>query len=191
MKDHDAGRKSIDRRAARTRAKLHDALLALLAEQGYEAIAVSDICERAKVSRSTFYAHYADKDDLMRGGLDHLRPLASARAGRSDARLSFGVSLLHHARDHVHFHKSLGDRGVAIIHETIRTILSDLVRSELCSAARETSRDGVPRELAVQYLVGAYMAAVKWWLDSGTRLPTAQVDAMLRRLARDGIASLA
>jgi AcrR family transcriptional regulator len=188
MTGHDTREKSIDRRAARTRVKLHDALLALLAEQGYEAIAVSDICARAGVSRSAFYAHYADKDDLIRGGLDHLGRLASAPAGGCDARPAFGVSLLQHARDHAHLHKSLGDRGLAIVHDRIRTILSDLMRGELSSAARETSRDAMPRELAVQYRVGAYMAVIKWWLDGGTRLPAVQVDAMLRRLTREGVA---
>jgi hypothetical protein len=35
------------------------------------------------------------------------------------------------------------------------------------------------------------MAVIKWWLDDGTRLPATQVDAMLRRLAREGITQLA
>jgi AcrR family transcriptional regulator len=190
MSDRDTPRPPIDRRAARTRAKLHDALLALLAEQDYEAIAVTDVCARADVSRSAFYAHYADKDDLMRDGLDHLRRLASAQASHGDASLAFGVNLLHHARDHLHFHKSLGDRALAIIDERIRAILSDRVRNELAAAARQTSRD-VPRELVIQYLVGGYMAAVRWWLDGGARLPAVQVDAMLRKLATEGVAGRA
>src|SRR5262245_45123225 len=56
----------IDRRVARTRAMLHQALLALIMEKGYEAISVADICERADVGRSTFYAHFTGKDDLKR-----------------------------------------------------------------------------------------------------------------------------
>ena len=190
MNDRVTARRPIDRRAARTRAKLHGTLLALLAERDYEAIAVADICARADVSRSAFYAHYAGKDDLMRDGLDHLRQLASARPACGEARPPFGVSLLRHARDHARFHKSLGDRALAIVDERIRAILSDRVRNELAAAAHQTSRD-VPRELTVQYLVGAYMAVIKWWLDGGARLPAAQVDSMLRRLATDGISNLA
>ncbi|RUW95783.1 TetR family transcriptional regulator, partial [Mesorhizobium sp. M8A.F.Ca.ET.059.01.1.1] len=52
-------RSTIDRRVARTRALLQDALIALIPERGYAAITVEDICEKANVGRSTFYTHYA------------------------------------------------------------------------------------------------------------------------------------
>ncbi|MDX1162466.1 hypothetical protein GOL75_14190 [Sinorhizobium medicae] len=38
----------------------------------------------------------------------------------------------------------------------------------------------------VQYLVGAYMAVLTWWLDGGTKLPPELVDGMFRRLTFDG-----
>ena len=65
----------IDRRVARTRAMLHQALLSLILQKGYEATTVEDICEAANVGRSTFYAHYTSKDDLKRSGLESLRRL--------------------------------------------------------------------------------------------------------------------
>ncbi|KAF0845629.1 TetR/AcrR family transcriptional regulator [Nocardia caishijiensis] len=54
-----------DRRVRRTRDALHRALIELMIERGYERVTVSDIIERADVGRSTFYAHYRDKDDLL------------------------------------------------------------------------------------------------------------------------------
>ena len=45
----------IDRRVARTRASLQDALIALIPELGYTSITVEDICARANSGRSTFY----------------------------------------------------------------------------------------------------------------------------------------
>jgi hypothetical protein len=38
------------------------------------------------------------------------------------------------------------------------------------------------RELVVEYVVGAYMAVLVWWLDGGAKLQPRQVDAMFRRL---------
>jgi hypothetical protein len=49
------------------------------------------------------------------------------------------------------------------------------------------SADAIPRELAVQYLVGAFMAVMTWWLDGGAKLPPNRIDAMFRRLATEGI----
>ncbi|MER9613505.1 TetR/AcrR family transcriptional regulator, partial [Mesorhizobium sp. M0312] len=75
MKIERAGeRNTIDRRVARTRGLLQDALIALIPERGYAAITVDDICQRANVGRSTFYTHYADKDALRSATIEaHLR----------------------------------------------------------------------------------------------------------------------
>src|SRR5215213_8621419 len=64
---------SVDRRALRTRTTLHRALIGLIIERDYDEISVGDIAEAANVGRSTFYAHFTDKDDLLRTGLGHLR----------------------------------------------------------------------------------------------------------------------
>src|SRR5690242_5877298 len=67
-----AGRKA-DRRPERTRAQLHQALLALVVERRYEEITVQDILDRANIGRSTFYVHFRDKDELFLSGMPQLR----------------------------------------------------------------------------------------------------------------------
>lgn len=188
---------SIDRRVARTRATLHQTLMSLILKQGYEAITIQDICEAANVGRSTFYAHYASKDDLMRSGLDHLRRVlvdrqrdALATPGDIKHRsLGFSLTLFEHARDHIDLHRGLVGGG-AVALGIIRQILSDLVRDELAATVNKTSEDAIPRELVVQYVVGAYMAVLTWWLDKGAKLPPQRIDAMFRRLATEGITLL-
>lgn len=54
-----------DPRAARSKAKISSAFLALLEEQPFSKISVSMIIKKAGVNRSTFYAHYLDKFDLL------------------------------------------------------------------------------------------------------------------------------
>jgi AcrR family transcriptional regulator len=185
---------SIDRRVMRTRAALHEALLSLIAVKGYDAVTVEDICARANVGRSTFYAHYANKNALMRFGLRNLRtallggrpPPASARA--DTARLAFSLPMFEHARAHAHLHGALlGTRGGRLALDGVRDTLGDVVRRELVSIAGKGAREPVPRELVVRYLVGAYMAVAAWWLDQGARFAPAEVDAMFQSLALDGI----
>ena len=60
-----AERKRMDARVRRTRDALGDALVALMQEKPFDTITVQDVLDRAKVGRSTFYAHYSDKDDLL------------------------------------------------------------------------------------------------------------------------------
>lgn len=187
----------IDRRVARSRELLHQALFSLILEKAYEAITVEDICERANVGRSTFYAHFTSKDDLKRRGLEHLRRelidhqrKASSPADENVRGLAFTLTMFEHARDHIHLYRALvGSRGGAIALTTIRQTLCEIVRGELAEI-QDKDAHGIPREFAVQYIVGAYMAVLTWWLDGGAKLPPSRMNAMFQRLASDGITSL-
>ncbi|HEY7418111.1 MAG TPA: TetR/AcrR family transcriptional regulator, partial [Ktedonobacteraceae bacterium] len=59
-----------DRRVRRTQQLLAKALIALTLEKGYEAVTIRDITERADIGYATFFRHYHDKDELLRGVLD-------------------------------------------------------------------------------------------------------------------------
>src|SRR5882762_8991373 len=104
---------AIDRRIPRTRAMLQHALNSLILKKDYEAITIKDICDSANVGRSTFYAHYTSKDDLMRSGLENLRRVLvdrqrDALATPGDIRhrsLGFSLTLFQHARDHIDLHR--------------------------------------------------------------------------------------
>lgn len=65
----------LDRRVQKTRKLLQDALIELVAEKGYESVSIREILDRANVGRSTFYAHFQDKDQLLHSILDRLNEL--------------------------------------------------------------------------------------------------------------------
>jgi AcrR family transcriptional regulator len=183
----------IDRRAARTRKALHQALMALILRKGYEAITVQDIIDEADVGRSTFYAHYAGKEDLLRSGFQFLRTTLTeaqraARAktdGSRDELLGFSLALFEHASGYTDVYRALvGGRGGAVAVNEIRRILSELVRKELPAAQDDGA---VSRELVVQFVVGAFLTVLTWWLERKPGLPPPQVDAMFRRLALNGV----
>ena len=54
-----------DLRIIKTNKILFDALLKLMKKKNFEKIKISDICEEALINRSTFYAHYEDKYELL------------------------------------------------------------------------------------------------------------------------------
>jgi AcrR family transcriptional regulator len=186
----------IDRRVVRTRATLQHALNSLILKKRYEVITIKEICDAADVGRSTFYAHYTSKDDLKRKGFERLRGLLTDRqrqalAMPTDAghrNFAFSLAMFEHARDHRHHYRALvGGRGGIVSLGTIRQILSDLVHRELAETSRKGTSDAVPRELAVQYIVGAFMAVMTWWLDGGAKLSPERIDAVFRRLALQGL----
>ena len=96
--------------------------------------------------------------------------------------------MFEHARDHIELYRALvGNRGGAIALDTIRQILTDIVRGEAVRNPSMKSEAVVPPEIVIQYIVGAYMSVLTWWLNGGAKLPPAQIDAMFQRLALQGI----
>ncbi len=57
--------KTEDRRLAKTRESLYRALHALMGNTPWDAITIKTICEQANVARSSFYAHFDNKTELL------------------------------------------------------------------------------------------------------------------------------
>src|SRR5947209_140157 len=54
------------------RERLERAALALFVERGYDATTVAEIADRAGLTKSTFFRHFADKREVLFGGQDVL-----------------------------------------------------------------------------------------------------------------------
>lgn len=65
--------KKTDLRVIRTKKLLCESLSKLLREKSFEEIKISDICNRALINRSTFYAHYSNKYELLNDLFENLR----------------------------------------------------------------------------------------------------------------------
>ncbi|MBI4920994.1 MAG: helix-turn-helix transcriptional regulator [Devosia nanyangense] len=178
----------MDRRALRTRRALHEALIQLIFERDYDGISVADIADAANVGRSTFYAHFTDKDDLLRSGIDHLRAILFAEhssdiAGETQAErrpLGFSRFMTGHIQEQLGLYRAImRGRAGPIILGQIRQFLSEIVRKELIAS----SGNKAAPEITVQFVVGAYMSVLTWWLDRGAVEPAEHIDAAFRSLA--------
>ena len=118
-----------DRRVRRTRRALRDALIELILERGWEGFGVQDVCERADVGRSTFYTHFADKEELVAGSFDDLRRTIRAQVagGGGDARpLAFSRGLVEHAHEQRRlFLAVVGKRSGLLVQRRFRELVLD------------------------------------------------------------------
>jgi AcrR family transcriptional regulator len=112
-KPPDSTRKT-DRRVQRTRDALGDALITLMREKPFNAITVQEVLDLAGVSRSTFYTHFHDKDDLFLSNADdsfhHMANLLALRDEASQ-RVAPVRELLAHAASLGEFHAALVASG--------------------------------------------------------------------------------
>ncbi len=142
--------------------------------------------ERAKLGRATFYAHFENKEDLLRSGLDKLRALLTqvSSATEPGRPLAFSLEFFRHVDRHRRLYRALvGREGGTVIDRELRKVLAELIRPEL-SQSRRQKRDV---ELAVQYLVGGIMSTVTWWLDYNVSFSPEEVDQAFRRVTLPGL----
>jgi AcrR family transcriptional regulator len=178
--------KRTDRRIARTRRLLQDALIELMSEKGYEATTVQEIIDRANVGRATFYAHFESKRALLESRLEALRDLLAGHRSRAPLRFGFSLAMLEHARDHLALYRSIAGResgGFAM--KRIHQIISDLVDADLKSLG--VLRGAQQQSLAAEFVAGAFMSVMTWWLERGAAIAPQDIDASFRRLVTQGV----
>ncbi len=71
----------------------------LILEKGYDAVTVTDIIARADVGRSTFYAHFTDKQDVLFSNLDQLTFLHPAPRDDPGELFAFSRPMFEHVRE--------------------------------------------------------------------------------------------
>jgi AcrR family transcriptional regulator len=160
----------MDRRVQKTRKLLQDALIELVAEKGYESVTIQEILDTANVGRSTFYAHFQDKDQLLHSILDQLDELfeqhtkqlreATKNSGGADLTklspsLSPTLSLFQFVGQHHRFFKAmLGKRAYGIfakpvydyVFAHVHGIFTQPVHDEALAKLHAPFKGLIPRE---------------------------------------------
>jgi len=181
-----------DRRVEKTKRALFEALVELMVEKGYEAISVADVAERANVGRSTFYAHYADKEDLLQESLQGLRhhlttaaPIRKDTEGPVHPALAFSLPMLLHVQEVRELFCALaGKQQGAPVHAQLHVMLADLVREALEADNGATTR---PTVLVAEAIVGAFLSVATWWMNGHDELSAEEVDGAFRALFTPGL----
>ena len=183
--------KRIDRREHKTLQALHRALMSLLLRKKYEAITIQEIIDTANVGRSTFYAHFSNKDELWRSGFKQLEAKLRETQSKPDPRnlkggdLGFSLVMFEHAREYRNVFRALvGRRAGAMAITQIRRVLTEIVQDD---AGSKGIVEGIPQELAVRFIVDTFVNVLRWWLDQEPRLSPVKADLLFRRLVQHGI----
>ena len=172
-----------DRRVRRTRRSLREALVALITERGYEKVTVQDVLDRADVGRSTFYAHYRDKDALFASCFDDLRADLERELGAmgamgaappGDPTSPMGV-IFEHAGRNRRVYQAV---GAAHLHRLIYEALRDHL-------AEHGTR--LPVEIVAQYHAGALIGLLSWWVSAGFPYGPDEMARMCREMTQPGV----
>jgi len=183
-----------DRRVERTKQALRDALIELMHERELEGIHVADIAERANVGRSTFYAHYRDKRELLVDGVDQLKGWLRARIGDAEGptsthpALRFAHPMIEHAAENRALFRALVGTGAAPeVMDELQRMLAEIVRVALGGKAKVTRRRPTPEEPLAEAIAGAFLGLLVWWLERDGSTSAAELEATFVRLMQPGL----
>jgi AcrR family transcriptional regulator len=171
-----------DRRVARTRRSLQNALFRLILEKGYAAVMVEDITERADLGRTTFYLHYRSKEDLL---LESVRDMLDELIGRlsqlwiepnkeespvSELLLkSTTLAFQNVQKNSILYTIVLRGEGTHEVIWGLRKIIIQAISQliQRITARQNTSLNlNVPMEIFLAGLSGSWIGLVTWWLEN-------------------------
>lgn len=166
----------MDRRIVKTQTALLRALKRLMSRCSWEEINVQKICREADVSRSTFYAHFSTKQDLLEFSFDQLEMrldgIEQDRGLDGYQTFQFLPRLLRHIRDHREMMKP-SRRTIAgyILFNRFRVVIYDLVHREIRTSdfSSSKSRDDT------LFLCGGLSALIEKWNESGCALSQTKI----------------
>jgi AcrR family transcriptional regulator len=182
---------AIDKRARRTRELLSEALLSLGAEREFDALSVGDLALGAGVARSTFYKHFASKDDfLVRSWVNLLEKTEAAVAARYPNRADLvpSATLFHHIAGQEAYVRSLVRSGGYLRQMAAgEIVLRDIVHANLRRVRPDLSRDR--RQEAAIYVAAGFVGLLRWWMESGLERSPEDMQAAFARLTELALAS--
>ncbi|HEY7405087.1 MAG TPA: TetR/AcrR family transcriptional regulator [Candidatus Angelobacter sp.] len=186
-----AAKPKADRRALRTRNVLGDALVELIQQRPFHSIKVQDVLDRAGVSRSTFYSHYRDKEDLFLSDVEDFWEMLSnliERSGEQSQRVAPVQELFAHVAEAKSFVDALTAAGK--IHDVMEQGRGEFARA---IEKRLLKLNQLPGAKTGTYaaqahgLAGALFSMLNWWIDRGMPVSAAEMDETFHRLVWSGV----
>lgn len=162
----------MDRRQRKTRQAILAAFESLAAREHYADITVAQIIERADIGRSTFYAHFGTKDELLdqmcaelfahvfEGVETHAHTHEDLQTVTLEGMLAH---LLYHLRDN---HHGICGKLLAEGEPHFTAHFTKLLSAFLATRLPERS-SWVPQDLMQALLVGCFCQAIGWWHEGG------------------------
>jgi AcrR family transcriptional regulator len=176
----------VDRRVLKSREAIKKAVIELMSEKTFDDITIKDICDRANVSRGTFYLHYSDKfdllDKLIEEQINEMREICEW-ACELDWIDATRVFFEYFERNYLFFSTMLANKGAPSFRSRFLEFLIEEFKDEV--DITEERNQGLNEDVMLQFMATAYVGVVEWWITNGMPYPphvmAKQVGMLLER----------
>jgi len=183
-----------DRRTKRTRQLLGDALVELMLEKRFDDITIQDILDRADIGRSTFYAHYTDKEHLLMSQIEsliHQLDEYTTKKGYLHNGLLPSLELFRHVQQQRRLMQAfVWGRGAEMLTRNFQGQVSKVIEQNLLSLTGDQVDFSVPLPVVANFVASTFLMLLRWWFDDDMRHTPEQMDEMFQKLVMPGIHGL-
>jgi len=181
------------------RERLERAALALFAENGYDATTVAQIADRAGLTKSTFFRHFADKREVLFGGQERLTEAFTSAIGTAPPSatttecLSAALEAVEVVCTPQRHEFALQRRAVIAAHSELQEReLLKMARLGLAvaEALRARGADDITARLAAEVGMLAFSTAFARWAEPGNEEPFPPIAHAALRELQDRAAAL-
>ncbi len=180
----------MDRRQQKTRAAVFTAFSALLSRKSYSRITVQEIIDEANVGRTTFYAHFETKDDLLKALCEEL--FGHIINSAMDCTHTHGLysdgsapsSVFCHLLQHLQENENnilelLSCESSEIFLRYFKDSLDALIRQQFVGQNRTANTD-IPQDFLVNHITGSFVEMVLWWIKGRMKQTPEELDRYFR-----------
>jgi len=160
----------MDRRQQKTRAAIIKAFSKLIEKKHYTNLTVQDIIDEANIGRSTFYAHFETKDDLLKTLCSDIFSHVFSDEIMSEKchDYSSGDNSLEGKLAHVLHHIKESETNIAGIlscesGELLMRYFKEQL-AQLFSKYLNELKVTAPADFVLNHFVGSFAETVKWWI---------------------------
>jgi len=179
-----------DRRVQRTRKLLQESIMALILEEGYDAISIQDITDKANLGRATFYLHFKDKDDLLQDVMDQMisdfmdqvPELSEVQWQLKDRKAV--EKLFDFAADHYDLYRILifSSGGITASRQLQSKIAENIEAAIRREIEEKNAQPLVPPNFIANHFAGSLLATIYWWLDNDLPYHVEQMASMFQKV---------
>lgn len=182
-----------DRRSQRTRQLASRALVELMLEKRYDDITVQDIIDRANIGRSTFYAHFLDKEDLLVSDFSRVLDMFSQHGGEGQGNTGAHgppnvAVFFRHVQEYQQLYKALVRSGqIELLTKKAHQRLRHNIEQHLVQFDASNRSPVVLLSLAASTMASTMVSMLQWWLDNEMPYTPEQMEALFHQLVLPGI----
>ena len=173
--------KKKDLRIIRTKKMLHQALIELMKDKTFEEIKVCDICDKAMINRSTFYAHYDDKYELLLDFINTLKIEFSEEMSKYIDNLNTKEYYIKFIGLFLDYMDSKKDVYNAVMINNRNSIMMDIllsvVNDDIFNKLKydETLDTKVPKDIITKFYLGGVINLGVEWLKDNSKYTKQQI----------------